>query len=931
MTGYERIARSAGRRMVLNELQQHASRYLLLGLGLSLLLIVLDRLLGLGLNPILIGAAPPTAAVALACLNAWTHRPTPLQALAHVDGVMRLHDTLGSASAVGEMRSDRPVPPTVQAMRELTSRRAEELAATVPVRRAIPLRSTERWWVTGFFAVAVAATLFFLPTFDLLAKEPSEEETQAQARAVEQRAQAAEAVQSMQEALEETAAVNDDPLLQEQLERLDRLDQELTTARNSDSLLKETAGEFHELADALDRRTDESRRRFAQESKRFERLPQPERQEARDLAEALQREDMQRAIETLREMERRLDGLPEAEREQLAKDLRTLADHLNEPEAMDAPPEEAQTPRDAAAEYLREQGLSEPDAAEIADLPDEESMRQALEDRGFDPMTADRLAEQAMEEREQRQAAEAAEESMRNLAEALNETADEVEEPPGAEPQESPPEGSTDPADPPEASSASDDQPETPGEEASPPTDQEQSAEGAGDQQGTESAPTSDEQPTDRMEGQNLGGEGEERLGDQGEESTPEESEDAQPNTESAGDAEPPEGEEAIDQEGGTTETGEGTEPPTDPQTGEEGTQDPTGGEREGADPGQETDDESPPGTEEEPTGTETSEPGDAPPPAAEEPPTGETTDPAGDAPPEDGTPPDAGPEDPPSDQGTGDQPPGGEEPPPPPDGREDITLVDPDPTAGDETEGSDGPEQPGASPPPPTDAGEADPGETTTPPNPGGEATPPGGQTEPGDPTGPSATDPGQGGGGDPTPDSTGVNRLIDELERLQKEREEAENQRELSAEARRRAEEMMNSLSPQERERLLQWAQQYRNQTKLADQAPGARTDFETEALDIRRSGEEDRVAAEWDRDPEPGEGTSTRPVSGAPNTADQIKQAQQAADRAIEEQAFPSRFSNVVRRYFQRARESAEKAEETAKDAGAATESSESSGSE
>ncbi|MFG0251946.1 MAG: hypothetical protein ACF8NJ_03635, partial [Phycisphaerales bacterium JB038] len=63
MTGYERIARSAGRRMLLNELQQHASRYLLLGLGLSLLLLLADRLLGLGLNPILIGATPAAASV----------------------------------------------------------------------------------------------------------------------------------------------------------------------------------------------------------------------------------------------------------------------------------------------------------------------------------------------------------------------------------------------------------------------------------------------------------------------------------------------------------------------------------------------------------------------------------------------------------------------------------------------------------------------------------------------------------------------------------------------------------------------------------------------------------------------------------------------------------------------------------------------------
>ncbi len=914
MTGYERIARAATRRMMLDQMQQRASLALLPALGTSLALIVADRLFALNLNPYAVALGPAVAALGLACLAAWLRRPTPLQALAHVDGRLHLHDALGTAIALRDVDASRAWPPAMAAMRELTTRRAEQLAGKVTLRRVIPLRRTQRWWPNGLLAAVLAAAVLFLPSFDLLARSPDPRQVALEERQVQQREQAASAVKSIQESLEQTDAAASDPLVQEQLDRLSRLDEELRGAPDVDSALKDAAGGLHELAQTLDERAGEQQRRIAQESRQFERLPQPEQEQARQLAEALKRQDMQQALQALRDMERQLEQLPPAEREKLARDLRSLAQHLEAPEPAepqaepDAEAPQEPSPPDAAAEYLREQGLSEPDAQELSALPDRESLRQALQDRGFDPMTADRIAEETLEEQRREAASQAAEQSLRDVAEAMQETADEIESPaapqdapppspaePGADetaaptqPQEQTAEAPADPTERPDDQAADEQEPDDarqvlpPPDESqqSPPDAQQEAQPDRQDQSGqqTQTDPASaqtQEKPTGETQGQDLGTQGEQRQGDQGSQTTAEGQQEQtevsapQQDGERTGGETQNSSEQATEElQTQTTETGQtqgeqqqSADPDAtqgrDQTQGEETTQqgaDPNGRQQQGTQ-GQQSEQTDPPGEAQDPPQGEEgsqpqSEPGSQP---------GEQTG---------------------EEHGTG---------------------------GGNPSDTGQNPGAPGTAPgDQPAQPGEAGPGG-------GQQEADPGAQPQ----ASPGGTDPaaggegGSGAGAAPNPDARGIERLKQEIERLERARREADEQREISQEARRRAEEMMNNLSDEEKERLMRWAQQMQQQNKFADRPPAGGPEYETEAVDARRSGgEDDRVVAEWERDPETGEGVTQRSAA-APRTANEIKDAQRAADRAIEEQAFPSSKNNIVRKYFQLWLEQAERA--------------------
>jgi len=79
--------------------------------------------------------------------------------------------------------------------------------------------------------------------------------------------------------------------------------------------------------------------------------------------------------------------------------------------------------------------------------------------------------------------------------------------------------------------------------------------------------------------------------------------------------------------------------------------------------------------------------------------------------------------------------------------------------------------------------------------------------------------------------------------------------------------------------------------------DTVPKEKVNLRTNAA----SGEGDRVIAQWDAPPKPGETATSSGPGGSMNEG--LKQAAQSAERAIEQRSVPPQYNDLVRRVFRR----------------------------
>jgi len=160
--------------------------------------------------------------------------------------------------------------------------------------------------------------------------------------------------------------------------------------------------------------------------------------------------------------------------------------------------------------------------------------------------------------------------------------------------------------------------------------------------------------------------------------------------------------------------------------------------------------------------------------------------------------------------------------------------------------------------------------------------------------------------GAGGPAPG--GFDRLRERLDELSERERGAAKDRESAERARRRAQEMLDRMSPEERERMRQWAEAEQREQSPPPPAPAPRpadaTPPRTEPVDARQEGgAPDRVIAEWFSDqPQPPGGEP------APIEERRVREAVSGAERALEEQPAPRRYRDVLRRYFESFREGA-----------------------
>jgi len=179
------------------------------------------------------------------------------------------------------------------------------------------------------------------------------------------------------------------------------------------------------------------------------------------------------------------------------------------------------------------------------------------------------------------------------------------------------------------------------------------------------------------------------------------------------------------------------------------------------------------------------------------------------------------------------------------------------------------------------------------------------------------------------PPPDAEGISQPGDaeagdgrerpspaeQLREMERRRQAAQERRETAQRARETAQKMAENMSEQERQ---QWMEHWRRTGADGIGNEATRTAPRTDAPpfdDARRdawqlSGEDPagRIVAEWltDERTGPAEG-----VSGSGRGAETLRQARRAAERAVDETAVPSRYHELIKRYFGRLRETVDSA--------------------
>lgn len=134
--------------------------------------------------------------------------------------------------------------------------------------------------------------------------------------------------------------------------------------------------------------------------------------------------------------------------------------------------------------------------------------------------------------------------------------------------------------------------------------------------------------------------------------------------------------------------------------------------------------------------------------------------------------------------------------------------------------------------------------------------------------------------------------------LKKFSERQQQSKDKRQSAEDARRQARKLLDKMSPQQQEQLRRWANELSREKSTQQPAPSSEK-FTTTPLDLRQQTDSpDRTIHQWfnpdsaDRDPN---SVSYRSVD------QQLRQAAQGAERAIEEQAVHRRYNEIIKRYF------------------------------
>lgn len=428
MTRARSIANRARRRRMLRSFVRWAGPALLVGSVLALIGAITDRLIGPGLPWWIWIAAPTAAAFAIGLMRALVEAGTPLSAAAELDAALRLHDAIGSGIALEDRAGEDPFA-------QIALEEAERLAVRADVRSAFPLRFGSSWLAWPLVGAAAAAVAAFVPPLRLLHDQRAEAVRIEQAA---QRADASEAIQQLAQELQELAPPEPDLTADtpraDRLRALEELERQLTRGETSaDEARSKAAGILGDLASEMDRssqlaeqRADAARRMLSEAAAGAANTS--ESPDVADIADSLRHGDIDRALQSLDDLQNRINELPPEDRERTARALEDLAEQI----ALEAEKQQQRAEENAEQrerELLERAGFPPETADSLDDNLTPEELIDQLRERGLDEQSAERLAEQLARERTARDATRDAAEYTEDLSEALHDAADDIRRP----------------------------------------------------------------------------------------------------------------------------------------------------------------------------------------------------------------------------------------------------------------------------------------------------------------------------------------------------------------------------------------------------------------------------------------------------------------------------------------------------------------------
>ncbi|MGI9014207.1 MAG: hypothetical protein ACR2GY_08155 [Phycisphaerales bacterium] len=438
----------------------------------AIVVILLERLQVLELPRILMIAAGLLAlGGVVGGVFGWLSGPDIETAAALVDERLKLKDRLGTARALetGSARATELAP--------LVERDAEVAAAGIHVPHAVPVVLSRTWLPATILSACVVAAGVWLPDIALAksaaTSEMSEEDAAQLSKALEQAAAVLDGAINVltadgNSAGDETTSAAANPAdvleqLRQELLREDATPESFTAARD------EAARELIETADKLREQAEREERALAELAREFQSVQQAQQPPGSDtprahpdvdaLRNALAEGDFQQAQQLADSLRERLATMPPDEQQRVADDLRRLAAEMDpaqisqendvthrDPQPQNAE-EEVQRLRDALAEQgvdphsidellrsaeerqqTQQQQDNDPGTDQSNPAASKESIEETLRQRGVDQETAQRLADEIMEQKRHEEAREDARQSRNEIADALRKEAAAVEE-----------------------------------------------------------------------------------------------------------------------------------------------------------------------------------------------------------------------------------------------------------------------------------------------------------------------------------------------------------------------------------------------------------------------------------------------------------------------------------------------------------------------
>lgn len=884
----DRLIAATRRRLFIADAVRLSGRCLMSSASLALGLTLFDRFVVPGL-PWWALAAVALSGLPVAISIAWHRRSASLSAAVRLDDGLRLKDRLGSAIALSlDDSADHE-----SGMSQLVHEDAERIAAGIDPRSAARIDWPMSWGAALLVALFCVPLLWFVKPRNVFARPES---TADQVAALDARQEAAESLRQRAEQLrshdpldEQAQEPGNAQARQQALDTLDRLARQFDSppggspngsskaASSNDAQLSSAAQQAVELADRLDQQSQIQREVQKRTIDGLSNIEPPSTPDSEgDFAQSLRQGDLASAQQWLQDLEDRLKNAAPAEREALADSLRETAEQIRQAADKSNQPGASSNDSSESQSKLEDLGLTPEQIKQWTEQPPSiDDIRRELQNQGQDPIDAQQLAEQAQRDLAQRAAEEKAKRQLEETAKRVSDLADSVEPPPPTAEQQDQPKserneqpGATTPGaeTSPSTSDNSGEARDTPQEQKSPASDQSAGEDGqpkrtpeqthSGDKPGTKPG----EQPA--------------QNGDQGEPGSADK---------------PQEGADPTAKPTETTKPGEGSKPT------ETARPDATTKPGESARPGEATD----PGEDSQPKESPVKAPGESP---LTNPVPKESNEPGANPVPREGAePPRTGtPEPGETGKPISGQPATGE---PDPD-----KGAKPEPGVNPKTDAPDAPGEQGL----PEPGATSSPGESPDGQAPDTRVTP---SNEPG--TSPSASD-----SNAPGSVSDRVKRLRDTLDEIDRSGKSADQGQEISQEMRDAAKDLLDRMSPEEREELQRWAEAKARENSGGegsgrDGSPKSLLDrtlptqavrnpklfeYDTQDVDLTPKGDapNDRVIAEmYGPDQKRPEGA----VDRQPMNVTQMREAAQAIERALNEEAIPPRYRTLIRNWARR----------------------------